>query len=40
MPNEYVPRWIREIPEHLKTEEMSNKVVAEFSCALKLLPMS
>ena len=37
-PHENVPRWIREVPEHLKTSEMSNKAVAGFSCALKYVP--
>ena len=32
-PHENVPRWIREAPENLKTQEMCNKVVAGFSCA-------
>ena len=34
-PHENVPRWIREAPEHLKMQEMCNKAVAGFSCALK-----
>ena len=37
-PHENVPRWIREVPEHLKTQEMCNKAVAGFSCALKYVP--
>ena len=32
---ENVPRWIREAPEYLKTQEMCNEEVANFSCALK-----
>ena len=33
-----VPRWIREILGHLKTQEICNKAAAEFSCALKYVP--
>ena len=36
--NENFPRWIRKAPEHLKTQEMCNKAVADFSCALKYVP--
>ena len=28
---ENVPHWIRKAPEHLKTQEMCNKMVADFS---------
>ena len=35
---ESVPRWIKKAPEHFKTQEMCNKAVAEFSCALKYVP--
>ena len=34
-PHGNVPRWIREAPEHLKTQEISNEAAAGFSCALK-----
>ena len=37
-PHENVPRWIREPPEHLKTQEMCIEAVAGFSCALKYVP--
>ena len=32
---EHVPCWTREVPEHLKTEEMCNNAVAYFSCPVK-----
>ena len=35
---ESVPHWIRKAPEHFKMQEMCNKAVAEFSCALKYVP--
>ena len=38
MSHENVPRWIRETPEHLKTQEMCNETVAQFSCALRYVP--
>ena len=38
MSYESVPRWIREIPEHLKTPEMCNEAVAQFSYALEYVP--
>ena len=37
-PHENVPRWIREIPEHLKTPEMCDKAVAGFLYALRYAP--
>ena len=33
-----VPRWLREIPEHLKTSEMCNEAVAQFPYALEYVP--
>ena len=33
MTYEIVPRWLREIPEHLKTSEMCNEAVAQFPYA-------
>ena len=33
MSYEIVPRWLREIPEHLKTSEMCNEAVAQFPYA-------
>ena len=38
MSYESVPRWIREIPEHLKMPEMCNEVVAQSSYALRYVP--
>ena len=38
MPYESVPCWIREVPEHLKTQEMCNEVVAQSSYALRYVP--
>ena len=35
MSYESVPRWIREIPEHFKTQEMCNESVAQFSYTLR-----
>ena len=38
MSYESVPRWIREIPEHFKTQEMCNEIVGQFSYALRYVP--
>ena len=38
MSYESVPPWLREIPEHLKTEEMCNEAVAQFPYALYYVP--
>ena len=38
MSDENVPRWIREIPEHFKTQEMCNETVAQFSYTLRYVP--
>ena len=38
MSYESVPRWIREIPEHLKTQVMCNGAVAQSSYALRYVP--
>ena len=38
MSYESFPRWLREIPEHLKTEEMCNKAMAQFPYALYYVP--
>ena len=38
MSYESVPRWLREIPEHLKTSEMCNEAVAQFPYALGYVP--
>ena len=38
MPYESVPRWLREIPGHLKTSEMCNEAVAQFPYALGYVP--
>ena len=35
MSYESVPRWTREIPEHLKMPEMCNEAVAQSSYALR-----
>ena len=35
---ESVPRWLREIPEHLKTPEMCTEVVAQFPYVLWYVP--
>ena len=35
---EHVPCWTREVPEHLKTQEMCNNMVAYFSCPVKYVP--
>ena len=38
MSHESFPRWMREIPEHFKTQEMCNETVAQFSYALRYVP--
>ena len=38
MSYESVPRWIREIPEHLETSEMCNEAVAQSSYAWRYVP--
>ena len=38
MSYENVPRWIREIPEHLKTQEISNGAVLIEPYSLEVLP--
>ena len=38
MSYESVPRWIKEIPEHFKTQKMCNETVAQFSYALRYVP--
>ena len=38
MSYENVPRWLREIPEHFKTQEMCSEMVAQFSYALMYFP--
>ena len=35
-----VPRWIKEVPNHLKTQEMCNEVVRIEPCSLLLCCMS
>ena len=35
-----VPRWIKEVPNHLKTQEMCNEVVRIEPCSLFLCCMS
>ena len=32
-----IPRWLREISEHLKTSEICNEVVDQFPCALEFV---
>ena len=31
---EHIPRWIKDVPKHLKTQEMCNKVVRIETCSL------
>ena len=38
MSYEGVPRWIREIPKHLKTSEIYKEAVTQFSYALEYVP--
>ena len=38
MSYESVPLWIREIPDHFKTQEMCNETVAQFSYPLRYVP--
>ena len=38
MSYECVPRWVREIPEHFKTQEMYNETVDHFSYTLRYVP--
>ena len=38
MSYESVPRWLKEIPEHFKTQEMCNETVAQFPYALRYVP--
>ena len=38
MSHENVPRWLREILEHLKTPEICNEAVAQFPYALWYVP--
>ena len=38
MSDESVPRWIRDIPEHLKTSEMCKEVVAQSSYDYEVCP--
>ena len=33
-----VPRWIKEIPDHLKTQEMCNEAVRMKPWSLKFVP--
>ena len=35
---EIIPIWITEIPDHLKTQEMSNKAVHIEPCSLQFAP--
>ena len=38
MSYENVPRWIREIPDHLKTQEMCDEAVRIESYSLEVVP--
>ena len=38
MSHENVPRWIREIPEHLKVQEMCNEAVHIEPYSLEVVP--
>ena len=38
MSYESFPHWIREIPDHFKTQEICHETVAQFSDALRYVP--